>query len=144
MKTYVHLWQYLAEFFLEWETFQMKLVEKITTHVLWPVNFFPTRKSCSLLGNVEKYRRAWRATGDTITGRMRFAYWITKAKDTHWEYVIYLANPRQQWLHERASMLRLYANRSACKTGFLAQFGELSKSHSDPQISCDFQNSFRL
>jgi hypothetical protein len=37
---------------------------------------------------------------------MRFACWITKATDTHSEYVILLALPRQQWLHERASMLR--------------------------------------
>jgi hypothetical protein len=29
MKTFTHLWQYLAELFLEWETFQTKVVEKI-------------------------------------------------------------------------------------------------------------------
>jgi hypothetical protein len=29
MKTYVHLWQYLAELFLEWEMFQANVVEKI-------------------------------------------------------------------------------------------------------------------
>ena len=28
MKTYVYLWQILAEFFLEWENFQTKFVEK--------------------------------------------------------------------------------------------------------------------
>ena len=31
---------------------------------------------------------------------------IPKATDTHAEYVILPAFPRQQWLHERASMLR--------------------------------------
>jgi len=86
---------------------------------------------------------AWQATGDSITRRMRFAYWIMKATDTHSEYVIYLAIPRQQWLDERVSMLLLYANRSACKTRF-SQLGELSKLHPDPQIACDFQNSFRF
>jgi hypothetical protein len=40
MMTYVHLWQYLAEFFLEWEMFQTKVVEKIKTHFLFS-NFFP-------------------------------------------------------------------------------------------------------
>jgi hypothetical protein len=35
----------------------------------------------------------------------RFACWITKATDTHSEYVILLAFPRQQWLRERALML---------------------------------------
>jgi len=37
---------------------------------------------------------------------MRISYWITKATNTHSEYVILLAFPPQQWLHERASMLR--------------------------------------
>jgi hypothetical protein len=40
MKTYVHLWQYLTKFFLEWETFQTKAVEKIETHILCTVTFF--------------------------------------------------------------------------------------------------------
>jgi hypothetical protein len=40
---------------------------------------------------------------------MRFACWITRATDTHSQYVILIAFPRQQWLHERASILRLYA-----------------------------------
>jgi len=38
--------------------------------------------------------------------RMRIACWITKATDTHSEYVILIAFPLQRWLHERASMLR--------------------------------------
>ena len=32
--------------------------------------------------------------------------WITKAADTHSEYVILFAFPLQQWLHERVSVLR--------------------------------------
>jgi hypothetical protein len=35
--------------------------------------------------------------------RMRIACWIPKATYTHSEYVILIAFPRQQWLHERAS-----------------------------------------
>jgi len=38
--------------------------------------------------------------------RKRIACWIPKAKNTHSEYVIRFAFPLQQWLHERASMLR--------------------------------------
>ena len=38
--------------------------------------------------------------------RMRIAYWIPKATNTHSEYVILLTFPLQQWLHELASMLR--------------------------------------
>jgi hypothetical protein len=45
---------------------------------------------------------------------MRFACWITKATDTHLEYVIPIAFPRQQWLRECTSMLRLYVH-SLCR-----------------------------
>jgi hypothetical protein len=55
---------------------------------------------------VEKYGRARQATKDNIIPRMLFACWITKATDTHSEYVIRIAFPRQQWLRERASVLR--------------------------------------
>jgi hypothetical protein len=34
MKTFAQLWQYVAELFLEWEIFRMKLVEKIKTHFM--------------------------------------------------------------------------------------------------------------
>jgi hypothetical protein len=40
MKTYTCLWQYLAEFFLEWEIFQIKVVEKIKIHILCSVSYF--------------------------------------------------------------------------------------------------------
>ena len=38
--------------------------------------------------------------------RMRFSFWITKATNPHSEYVILISFPQQQWLHERASLLR--------------------------------------
>ena len=44
---------------------------------------------------------------------MRFACWITKAANTDSEYVILIAFPLQQWLHERTSVLR-YTN-IACR-----------------------------
>jgi hypothetical protein len=56
---------------------------------------------------VEKYGTARQATDDNIIRRMRFACWITKATNTHSEYVKFIAFPRQKWLRERASMLRL-------------------------------------
>jgi hypothetical protein len=40
--------------------------------------------------------------------RISIAYWILMATDTHSEYVIPIASPRQKWLWERASVLRLY------------------------------------
>ena len=38
--------------------------------------------------------------------RMRIAYWMPNATNTLSEYVIFIAFPQQQWLHERASVLR--------------------------------------
>ena len=55
---------------------------------------------------MEKYYRARQTTDDSIIWRMRFACWINKATDTRSEYVIFIAFPRQQWFHERASVLR--------------------------------------
>ena len=45
------------------------------------------------------------ATYDHIIRRILIACWITEATDTHWEYVILIAFPLQQWLHERAWIL---------------------------------------
>jgi hypothetical protein len=59
---------------------------------------------------VEKYGRAEETADEYIVRRMRFARWITKDTDTHSEYVIVLAFPRQQWLCERAPLLRLYVH----------------------------------
>jgi hypothetical protein len=58
MNTFVHLWQYLAEFFLEWEIFQLNHVDK--TNILFSVTFF--RKSCRLWDTVEKYGGTREAT----------------------------------------------------------------------------------
>jgi hypothetical protein len=57
---------------------------------------------------VEKYSSTRQATDGNLIRRMRPACWMTKATDTHSQYVILIAFPRQQWLRERALMLRLY------------------------------------
>jgi hypothetical protein len=38
--------------------------------------------------------------------RMRFACWITKSTNTHSQYEIFIAFPRQKLLHESTSVLR--------------------------------------
>jgi hypothetical protein len=44
--------------------------------------------------------------------RNHIAYWLTKATNTHSEYVTITAFLRQQWLHERATLLRcMYIDR---------------------------------
>ena len=40
MKTFLRLWQYLAQFFLEWEMFYIEVAENIKTHILCSVTFF--------------------------------------------------------------------------------------------------------
>jgi hypothetical protein len=64
-----------------------------------------SRKSCRLWDNVEKYGRARPATGNNIIRRMRFAYKITKAANTHSECVLLFYFPRRQWLRKSSSVL---------------------------------------
>jgi hypothetical protein len=79
VKNNVHLWLF-TDFFLEWEIFQTKVIEKIKTHILCSVTFLP-RKSRRLWRNVEKCCRAGQTTDDNITRRMRTSCWISKATD---------------------------------------------------------------
>jgi hypothetical protein len=55
---------------------------------------------------MEKYGTAGQATDDNMIRRMHFAYWITKATDTHSEYAICITFLLQKLLRERASVLR--------------------------------------
>jgi len=55
------------------------------------------------LDKVEKCGRVGQATGDN---KLRSAFWIPKATNTHSEYIILITFPLQQWLHESASILR--------------------------------------
>ena len=61
------------------------------------LNNFLYRKSCHLWDNVGKYRRARQAIDKNIMRRMRFSCRITKATNTHLEYVIVFDFLRQQW-----------------------------------------------
>ena len=53
---------------------------------------------------MEKYGTAGQATDDSIIQRMRFVCWIAKTTDTHLEYLIIIAFPRQQWLRESVTL----------------------------------------
>jgi len=83
--------------------FQTKVVEKIKTDILR--SFFVENRVVYEV-NVEKCRTAREATDDNAIRRMHFACWITTATNTHSEYVVLTAFPRQPRLNERASMLR--------------------------------------
>jgi len=88
--------------------FRIKVLEEIKTHV--SVFFF--EKSCRFGDDVEKYFRA--GEGHMTIWRMRIACWITKATNTHSQYVIIIAFPVQQWLQKRASKLCLYIHCLSC------------------------------
>jgi hypothetical protein len=110
MTTVAHLWPYLAHFFLEWEMFQTKVVEKIKTSILCSIIFFWT--SFRLWDNMEKFGTARQVTDENtcITHRMRIACWIIMAKNIHSDCVIFIAFPLQKWLRERATMSRTYVS----------------------------------
>ena len=79
-----------------------KIVEKIKAHILGPIIFRKNNAYYEINGKniVEPNRPRM-----TIQ-RMRIACWIPKATKAHSEYVILIALPQQQWLKERASVLR--------------------------------------
>jgi hypothetical protein len=54
----------------------------------------------------------------------RIACWLTKASNTHSEYVILVAFVLQQWLHERASILRLHVH---CASRLLNSYSTVTK-----------------
>ena len=97
---------------------------------------------------MEKYGTARQTTDDNIIRRMRFAFWIAKATDTHSEYVILIVFARQQWLRERASALRYTLSVLIVKKGgrnglhggvsyFIQQLSFVtSRRYSDVYVSC--------
>ena len=111
MKTDIHFWSYLAQFFLEWKMFQTKLVVQFKTHILCSATFF--RKSCRLWDNVGKFRRMGQAIDGNIALHC-FACWIPRVTNMHSEYVILDAFPLQQRLCEHAPMLTLYVHGLPC------------------------------
>jgi len=58
------VWSYFAQFAIEWELFQAKVVEKIKTRILCSFTFF--QKYYHLWANVEKSCRAGYATDDNM------------------------------------------------------------------------------
>ena len=59
MKTRTQFLSHLAHFFVEWDIFQNKFVDKIKTHILCSITL--CRKSCRLQDNVENFSRAGQA-----------------------------------------------------------------------------------
>ena len=80
-----------------------KLVEKIKMRISYSITFF-------FFENRAVYAIMWKNVvgldrPQVTIWRMRIACWIPKTTNTHSEYVILIAFPLQQWLHERTSIL---------------------------------------
>ena len=130
MTTNVHLWSYLAQFFLEWKMFQTQ-IENQNNHFMLN-NFFLIW--CFfyevIWKNIVKPDRL-----QMTTRRLRVACWISKATNTHSEYVILISFPLQQWLQNSPQCcvlrtvlgscihLRPYGRNSFCPYG--RKFSEL-------------------
>jgi len=87
MKTNTNVWSYPAHVFLEWQTCQTKVVEKIRMHILCSVTFFL---------NYAVYEIMWKNIVQRGRPRMtiwhvHISCWITKATHTHsrWKYNSY-------------------------------------------------------
>jgi hypothetical protein len=103
MKTYVHLITSRSDLLTMRHISDKSCRENPTTHFTFSnYFFFENRAVCEIMWKnlVERGRP------QMAIWRMRIAYWITKATNTHSEYTILIAFPLQQWLRERTSMLR--------------------------------------
>jgi hypothetical protein len=103
MKTSIYFRSHLAQFFLECEMFQTKVLEKNKTHVLCSITFFSKK--------VFFYEIKWKnfvepGRPQMTIWRMCIACWIPKARNTHPAFEIFIIFPLQQWLHVRTSSLR--------------------------------------
>jgi len=88
---------------LRMKKFQTNFLYKIKTHILRSATFFPTIMPFKrLCGKMWYSQRGYRWQNNK---RMCIACWITRATNTHSEYVILNALRRQQCLHECVSVL---------------------------------------
>jgi hypothetical protein len=83
--------------------FRRKVVEKTKTQILCSIFFFFENRSvyeimCKNFVETDRPQMTIR--------RMRIACWIPNTINTHSDCVVLIALPLQQWLHERASVLR--------------------------------------
>ena len=67
MKMFSHWWHYLAQFFLEWKMFEIKIAEEIKVYLVCSVTF--SRKLYPLWDTVEKFGGAREAADYNIAAR---------------------------------------------------------------------------
>jgi hypothetical protein len=90
-------WSYLTQFFLENKMLQTKsCTENRITHFIFN-NFFVENRA---VYEIPCKSVVERSRPQMTICRMRLACWIPKGTNTHSQYVILIAFPLQQWLHE--------------------------------------------
>jgi hypothetical protein len=89
MTTFSHLWQYLTEFLLDSQNFQIKIVQKIKPHTLCPITFFLNH---AIYEKICKNKTQPKRPHMTIWC-MRIGCWMTKATHIHTIYVILSLSP---------------------------------------------------
>jgi len=111
MKTNIHFWPYLAQFFLERKMFQTKFAEKVNTLNLWLIFFFENYAICE---EILKKKIVVPDRPQVTIWRMRIACRIPNTTNAHSEYVTLIAFILKQWLQERPTMWRLYVHCLLC------------------------------
>jgi len=105
--------------------FQKKIAEEIKTHILCSIALFVNRAVCDIMW--KKCCTDGQTSDDNIKWRMRIVCCIPKARNTHSEYVTLMAFPLQQWLHERASVLRCTYTACLCFNTYAATLLAMSR-----------------
>jgi len=103
MKTDTHYFIIPRSVLLQVRNATHEILETVQTNLIFSIYFF--LQSCLSRDNVEKNIVQLGRPQMTIW-RVRIAYWIPKATNTYSEYVMLIAFPLQQRLHEGALMLR--------------------------------------
>ena len=101
MKTNIHFWSYLAQFFL-------RNKEKCFRQICWKNqvtakfnNFYSENRALYEIKWNNVIEWYWQL--DNVLRHKRFGCWISKATNTQYKYVILIAFPLLQRLFERAS-----------------------------------------
>jgi len=111
MKTSIHFLIILLWVLLRMISIQTKVVQEIKTHALWSMNYFSENRAVYYITwNNIQYSEAghkWQYGACALyAGYLSLHTHTHTHTHTHSHYIILIAFPLQQWLHERAWMLR--------------------------------------
>ena len=90
------------------------VIVQLDTKNAFCIQQFRFWKSCRSWDNVAEYGAARQVSDYNILRRNRIACWMTHVTDTHSEFVILFFFSLQQWLRDRASVLRCIVHCLIC------------------------------